>query len=387
MEGVTVGQVFDAECILSKRPRKGKCEYLVKWRGWSSKHNSWEPEENILDPDCWLPSTRGRAGEGASVPDQREETERQTEEDPEEAREEAAAPGCPSAETSQIQSSSSSSFFVTPSSSSSSSSSSSPPDAPPPCCEEAPAAGQLHVHRAESLQRGVHRLQGLSVDLLFLLLLFLPQPDGPSKALKLGGHGGGAGSLSLRRPDAKQLIVSKAATTPRERANQALSPEPSTCRAVSKAASGSGQQGGARASLRSGAIVKGGGVKVGGLNVGGVVEQQLADSQTGSGSAERKLNELSTGDSDETSSDSETDDGAAMFPASIVPGPAWGGRGGGVGHGDGLEAREEPDGDGLRHRRHRQLHHGHSEGVAHQRGLLQRSEGLRTAVTSLPVAG
>lgn len=50
MEGVTVGQVFDAECILSKRPRKGKLEYLVKWRGWSSKHNSWEPEENILDP-------------------------------------------------------------------------------------------------------------------------------------------------------------------------------------------------------------------------------------------------------------------------------------------------------------------------------------------------
>ncbi|CAL8381270.1 unnamed protein product [Gadus morhua 'NCC'] len=50
MEGVTVGQVFDAECILSKRPRKGKFEYLVKWRGWSSKHNSWEPEDNILDP-------------------------------------------------------------------------------------------------------------------------------------------------------------------------------------------------------------------------------------------------------------------------------------------------------------------------------------------------
>uniref|UniRef100_A0A3B4ZUX0 Chromo domain-containing protein n=1 Tax=Stegastes partitus TaxID=144197 RepID=A0A3B4ZUX0_9TELE len=64
MEGVTVGQVFDAECILSKRPRKvragpgaggvrwpggaaGKFEYLVKWRGWSS---NWEPEENILDP-------------------------------------------------------------------------------------------------------------------------------------------------------------------------------------------------------------------------------------------------------------------------------------------------------------------------------------------------
>ncbi|KAG5279859.1 hypothetical protein AALO_G00082340 [Alosa alosa] len=43
-------QVFDAECILNKRLRKGKVEYLVKWRGWSSKHNSWEPQENLLDP-------------------------------------------------------------------------------------------------------------------------------------------------------------------------------------------------------------------------------------------------------------------------------------------------------------------------------------------------
>uniref|UniRef100_A0A8C7YMI7 Chromobox homolog 2 (Drosophila Pc class) n=1 Tax=Oryzias sinensis TaxID=183150 RepID=A0A8C7YMI7_9TELE len=29
-------QVFDAECILNKRVRKGKLEFLVKWRGWSS---------------------------------------------------------------------------------------------------------------------------------------------------------------------------------------------------------------------------------------------------------------------------------------------------------------------------------------------------------------
>ncbi|XP_070185224.1 chromobox protein homolog 8-like isoform X2 [Littorina saxatilis] len=42
-------RVFAAERILRKRIRKGKPEYLVKWKGWSTKFNTWEPEENILD--------------------------------------------------------------------------------------------------------------------------------------------------------------------------------------------------------------------------------------------------------------------------------------------------------------------------------------------------
>ena len=43
-------QVFAAEAITKKRLRKGRTEYLVKWKGWSPKYNTWEPEENILDP-------------------------------------------------------------------------------------------------------------------------------------------------------------------------------------------------------------------------------------------------------------------------------------------------------------------------------------------------
>ncbi|CAI9743318.1 Hypothetical predicted protein [Octopus vulgaris] len=42
-------RVFAAECIQKRRIRKGKVEYYVKWKGWSPKYNTWEPEENILD--------------------------------------------------------------------------------------------------------------------------------------------------------------------------------------------------------------------------------------------------------------------------------------------------------------------------------------------------
>ncbi|XP_078729182.1 uncharacterized protein LOC144944698 [Lampetra fluviatilis] len=51
MELSAVGeQVFAVEQIQKKRVRKGRVEYLVKWRGWAPRHNTWEPEENILDP-------------------------------------------------------------------------------------------------------------------------------------------------------------------------------------------------------------------------------------------------------------------------------------------------------------------------------------------------
>lgn len=42
--------VFAAERIMKRRIRKNKVEYYVKWKGWKPKHNTWEPEENILDP-------------------------------------------------------------------------------------------------------------------------------------------------------------------------------------------------------------------------------------------------------------------------------------------------------------------------------------------------
>merc|ERR1712156_818649 len=43
-------QVFAVEAITKKRLKKGKTEYLVKWKGYSPRYSTWEPEENILDP-------------------------------------------------------------------------------------------------------------------------------------------------------------------------------------------------------------------------------------------------------------------------------------------------------------------------------------------------
>ncbi|XP_031631250.1 polycomb group protein Pc-like [Contarinia nasturtii] len=43
------GGVYAAEKIIRKRYKKGKVEYLVKWKGWTPRYNTWEPEENILD--------------------------------------------------------------------------------------------------------------------------------------------------------------------------------------------------------------------------------------------------------------------------------------------------------------------------------------------------
>ncbi|NXG05299.1 CBX7 protein, partial [Sakesphorus luctuosus] len=40
-------QVFAVESIRKKR---GKVEYLVKWKGWPPKYSTWEPEDHILDP-------------------------------------------------------------------------------------------------------------------------------------------------------------------------------------------------------------------------------------------------------------------------------------------------------------------------------------------------
>jgi len=40
-------EVYEVECILDKRERRGRSEYLVSWKGFGPEHNSWEPERNL----------------------------------------------------------------------------------------------------------------------------------------------------------------------------------------------------------------------------------------------------------------------------------------------------------------------------------------------------
>ncbi|XP_051144979.1 chromo domain protein LHP1-like [Andrographis paniculata] len=39
---------YEIEAVRRKRVRKGKVQYLIKWRGWSEAENTWEPVENLL---------------------------------------------------------------------------------------------------------------------------------------------------------------------------------------------------------------------------------------------------------------------------------------------------------------------------------------------------
>lgn len=44
-----VPEIYIADSLRKRRLRKGRVEFLVKWKGWTNKHNTWEPEDNILD--------------------------------------------------------------------------------------------------------------------------------------------------------------------------------------------------------------------------------------------------------------------------------------------------------------------------------------------------
>src|SRR6267142_5511336 len=41
---------WEVEEILNSRRYRHKLQYLIKWKGYSDAHNSWEPKENVTTP-------------------------------------------------------------------------------------------------------------------------------------------------------------------------------------------------------------------------------------------------------------------------------------------------------------------------------------------------
>jgi chromobox protein 1 len=40
---------YEVEKVIDDRIRKGKQEFLVKWKGYPSEENTWEPYNNLKD--------------------------------------------------------------------------------------------------------------------------------------------------------------------------------------------------------------------------------------------------------------------------------------------------------------------------------------------------
>ena len=53
--------------FLGKEMIKGKAHYLIKWQGFSDKHNTYEPEENIFNKTLILNFERNHLKKGGGT--------------------------------------------------------------------------------------------------------------------------------------------------------------------------------------------------------------------------------------------------------------------------------------------------------------------------------
>ena len=61
--GTTKEEEYEVEKVVDKRIHKGKVEYLLKWKGYPSDENNWEPENSLDCPKLLQEYERNRARE------------------------------------------------------------------------------------------------------------------------------------------------------------------------------------------------------------------------------------------------------------------------------------------------------------------------------------
>merc|ERR1711862_373152 len=66
---------YEVESIVSKRTsEEGKVEYLVKWKGWNSSDNTWEPVDNLQSSKELIDEFEGKT-EDAEMKEESKETD------------------------------------------------------------------------------------------------------------------------------------------------------------------------------------------------------------------------------------------------------------------------------------------------------------------------
>ncbi|XP_071697512.1 chromo domain protein LHP1-like [Rutidosis leptorrhynchoides] len=55
---------YEIESVRKKRSRKGKVQYLIKWRGWPETANTWEPVENLMSCSDFIDAFEERMRSG-----------------------------------------------------------------------------------------------------------------------------------------------------------------------------------------------------------------------------------------------------------------------------------------------------------------------------------